>query len=366
MTQVISSREELYATVSGRCWWCSRYDPDWPESRRQEYGEDLSADTELHEIVQMERDLGDVPEWAQRIVATSLKLISPCGHHTFPKPFLDILSAIGNQTPPDFIHGCFVITRDRKLSMQDYCLCLDGWLAGAQPDAISAELDACGHRRIDWRNACRDLWDVLGERKEWKRIGVNILLHDLRHMIKDTVCSDDPELRLCPDQYLGDYQRQTKPEEGQFFQGMTFARYGESPRVAALRDRLEETKPKGLQPFDDQWPCAPKTFRFLERSLWSIGKEKSLGECKNVPGFLRCEDTWPDRNECAKWWSAFRVALRSWWNGERCAGTIGDQVSDLLGERTPVKQWLVRLYAHKLYILTQSGETIARLVDGNR
>ena len=54
-------------------------------------------------------------------------------------------------------------------------------------------------------------------------------------------------------------------------------------------------------------------------------------------------------------WRAFRRALDAWWQGQREPGSVGEEVSRLLGERDPVKNWLVRLFLKKLTMLEEGG-----------
>ena len=100
-----------------------------------------------------------------------------------------------------------------------------------------------------------------------------------------------------------------------------------SPRVQKIETRLKETCPdwpwfKNLI-VEGSWPCAPKTFRYLERLLWSIGKERPavslpsypLENSDSVPDVLQAADTCTDQKQAAQWWSEFLEALSAWWQG---------------------------------------------------
>jgi hypothetical protein len=82
-----------------------------------------------------------------------------------------------------------------------------------------------------------------------------------------------------------------------------------------------------------------------------------------VPGFLRCEDTYPDQDEAAKWWASFSLALEGWWQERPEKGDIADDVNGRLGEITPVKRWLVRLFIKKLRMLEANGEQFTQLIS---
>ena len=107
------------------------------------------------------------------------------------------------------------------------------------------------------------------------------------------------------------------------------------------------------------WPCAPKAFRFMEKTLWCIGRERPvislpsfpLDNPEDVPGFLQCDDTCPDRHAAAKWWQEFTNTLRAWWQARPVQGDVAADVNHRLGERTTVKRWLVRLLVRRCEVL---------------
>ena len=118
------------------------------------------------------------------------------------------------------------------------------------------------------------------------------------------------------------------------------------------------------------WLCAPKAFRFLEKLLWCLGKERQavalpsfpLENADDVPGFLQCEDTYPHPHEAAQWWRSFLGALQAWGRGEQAAGEAADDVARRLGEPTPVKRWLVRLLVRKCELYERQDDELGRLL----
>ena len=369
------SKEVYEASVSSRCWWFTPHDDGWDGSRR--HGVDLPADDELRGIVAMECELGAVPEWAQRVVEGSFHSLPPCGHYLFPRAYLDAVSAIGSEAPPAFLHTCFTVERRRKGEMVDYCLCLDAWLAGAPPDGPARELMALGHRRIDWLSVCADLWKVLGEHTELKGLLVERTLHQTRWWVKSSVWDDDLAADFGRDEYLGDYSETgcyATDNGNPDLRAPTF-RQDASPRIQRLEARLAEICAdwewfrRVIVEFS--WPCAPKAFRYMEGLLWSIGKEGPavalpdypLENAEEVPGFLRCEDTWPDQDKAAQWWRSFLGALRGWWRGQPEKGHVAEEVNQCLGEVTPVKRWLVRLLVRRLDMLERHSGILGQLVN---
>jgi hypothetical protein len=330
-----------------------------------------SADEELKQIVAMETELGNGAEWADSL---GLRYLAPCGHYMFPEPFLQVLSLVGSAdlsaTKSTLKHHCYAVDRDRKKAAMDYCLCLDAWLAGARPQEVAPELDALGHRKIDWQSACRDLWGVLGERSERKELLVELTLRVIRHAIKTYRWDDEQSTDFGRDEYLGQYR-----EDGGFDETWTTPRFDQwaTPRLKRTADRLSElwpewrSVPKG--DYGSWWLCAPKAFRFLERDLWAIGKERPLEPSEPVPGFLQCEDTYPDHENVASWYADFCAALEAWWKDEPASGKVADDVAARLGEPTPVKRWLVRLFRHKLRMYEKEeglrNGWFARLLSAN-
>lgn len=382
-------KENYEKSVSSRCWLSTPYERGWDGSRK--YGIDLSADDELRQIVVMERELGSVPEWAQQIVERSMKFLPTCGHYLFPQPYIEVVSAIGSQTPPDFVHGCYTVERERKKQMMDYVFCLDAWLAGVGPEAAARELTALGYRHIDWHTVCANLWKVLGERTELKELLVERLIHSQRWKIKTMIWDDGLAADFGRDQYLGtlsETRDSRNPAKLNCYIGPPVFGFdeGASPRIQRLEARLAEICPDWGDRFTEGkfqhlitcgWLCAPKAFRYLERLLWQIGKggrradglgkRGQIEDGEKVPGFLQCEDTYPNQDQATEWWRAFCTALQGWWREHPEKGDVAYQVNQRLGEGTPVKRWLVRLFVRRLQVLLEISydgpHGIARFVN---
>jgi len=356
------SKEVYEESVSSRCWWYTPYDEGWDKCSA------IAEDDELRQIVEMERELGPMPDWAQQIVERSIHSACPCGHYLFPRPYLEVLDAIGSETPPAFVHSCFTVERERKRQMTDYVFCLDAWLAGAAAEDAARELKALGYRDIDWETVCADLWRVLGQRTELKEFLIERLIHSQRLKIKRSPWDDDLASAFGRDQYLGAVSKAQNPAKVYCYIEHDVPGFDEaaSPRVQRLEAKLAELCPE----WDKMrfhiafgWLCAPRAFRFLERLVWAIGKERPPQPGDQVPGFLRIDDTHPSQDQAAAWWRAFCEALDSWWRGEPQVGGVADDVDRRLGAHTAVKRWLVRLLLKKLRHLERNGEGLAKLVN---
>jgi hypothetical protein len=365
-------------SVSSRCWGFTPYDGGWVECA------ELRTDTELRGIVDEETRLDPVPDWAAKVVEISIAKIPFCGSYHFPRAFIEVVDAIGTEKPPDFNHGCFTVDENRKHTLADYCLALDAWLAGATPEDAAASVSAVSRREIEWDAVCIDLWHILGERTEVKRLLVRRLLHYLNWCLRTTLWDDDRANRFALNIYFGP---QTGNEANQYAHPDRPApgwNESASPRVIEMEKLLAELCPDWDRfrtiLLEEWWLCAPKAFRFLERKLWFIGKgsvpdstgfEDSTWTpawweaflAADVPPFLRAEDTYPDQNSTSAWWSAFCDALDAWLGGEQPHGEIAIDVYRRLGPPNDVKRWLVRLYRHRTRVLQRNGEQFARLVS---
>jgi hypothetical protein len=364
------SQETFEESLSSRCWWFTPYDDGWCHSG-------IPADQELAAIVAMEGSVRPLPEWARAAVEVAIRSVPPCGHYLFPRAYLEAVSAIGAEDASGPLHSyCLAVDRDRKLAFLDYCLCLDAWLAGAPPGAAAAELTALGHRKIEWAAMCANLWQVLGEHAEVKDLLVERVLHQTRWWVKVSAWPGGATAEFGRGQYLGDYEEAGWFGTGEGNPGFTAPgfRPRRSPRVQRMEARLGELTPHWdwfrTVMTEFSWPCAPKAFRYLEKLLWCIGRERPvislpsfpLAAPEPVPGFLRVEDTWPNQDAAAAWWDDFLAALRAWWQREPAAGATAADTARRLGEVTPVKQWLVRLLVRRLELAATEGGKLTELV----
>jgi hypothetical protein len=349
------SKSTWEASVSSRCWWFTPYDAGWDGCKA--YGGDIAGDGELKEIVRMEQHAAPIPAWAQAFVAVSVHLPAPCGHYSFPRPCLEAITAIGSGVLPRHVHGCYTADPGRKERMQDYLLCLDAWLKGAAPACASGELSRNSRAGIDWAGVCRALWDALGEPTTLKRLLVERTCHRYRWWVKTLTWDDDARDRFLRDSYLGDIAGDGDTYGHPKFKD-PYTTEWVSPDVKGIEAALLPLDPDwkakygGIQ---DTWLCGPKSFRWLERIVWAIGKEKPLSQDDVVPGFLMCHDTLPDLRQAGTWWRQALVALDAWWKGQSVGGPVAEDINARLGEASPLKRWLVRLYARRLRMIAESG-----------
>ena len=356
------SKETYEASLSSRCWWGVSYGLGWDAC------DAIRSDKELQALVKLESDLAPIPNWARDIVEKTINYPPVCPHYLFPMPFLEIVSAIGRQQAQGFIHGCFTADRARKERALDYLFCLDAWLKNAAPEKVSRELGIRATAPVDWDQVCRDTWEVLGERTDLKALLIERTLHRYRWLVQSSVWDDSPSEVFCRDQYLGDLpwieaeQRVDITRGAGDPWGAEFA----TPYVMTLEARLAQTCPNWEwfeTAIHETWLCAPKCFRFLERLLWSIGqgrptfslRQHTVANEDDVPRFLQCEDTLPD----AEWVGQlrqFHQALKSWVKNCPPTNDVEDDVYSRLGESSPIKSWLVRLFIKNLELMDRYRE----------
>lgn len=356
------SRQTYEGSISSRCWSYTPFNAGWDECAA------LREDADMAEILRMEEALAPVPEWAGNVVERSINYPPFCPHYAFPRPYLEVLDAIGQQRPAAFIHGCYTADRNRKERMGDYVLCLDAWRAGASAKEAAAEVAGRSPFVADWASICRDVWSVLGERSEVKQLLVGRTIHRQRWWMKTLVWDDDSRDVYCRDQYLGQVGCRTEGHGhygNEAFEDPYFAELS-VPEVEHTERRLAEICtdwPVFRNLIRHSWLCAPKAFRFLERLLWCVGKEKIVvhlpdhprADGEDVPDFLQCRDTYPDLAEARGWVRGFSRGLRSWLAGGPPDGCAAQDVHHRLGDRSDLKVWVCRLYLKKMEFLNPYG-----------
>jgi hypothetical protein len=269
-----------------------------------------------------------------------------CGHYAFPRPLVQICEAIGREKAPDFVCGCYTADSARKIRMSYYVYCLDAWRKHAPPDVAKAELAMRDNLGKDWPTILDAIYRTLGAPSPPKQAAVRRLVHRLRWWIKTLIWDDDKRGRFQLDVYSGD----VRGDEAQYSAygnspfGDPFFEERKLPEVQRLDKQIAETVPNGqwlVDRIESTWLCAPKAFRYLERILVEIGAIGSGKAPKTDASILQCEDTYPDAASHKAWYAAFIASLTAWLDGVRDARPE-------LGEPTPAKHWLVRLFRHKL------------------
>jgi len=338
------SKENYEKSVTSQAWGATPYDAGWEES--QKYGEDLPGSTELRGIFDEEMSLDAVPDWAKEIITRMIGPFPMCGHYAFPQPLIHICEAIGNETAPEFVCGCYTADSERKVLMSYYVYCLDAWFKDAPLEVVIAELAMRDDLGKDWAKIVAAIYKSLGPPTEQKLLLVERLIHRLRWWIKTHIWFDDKRNRFMLDVYSGDargdevdYSAYGNPPFGDPY----FAEL-KLPEIKELIQQIRAIVPdaqKYLDAIESTWLCAPKVFRYLERIIIDVGNVDSENAPDYGTAILQCEDTYPDIASYQKWYSAFMLSLTDWLDGD--SQTLGD-----LGDINPVKHWLARILMHKL------------------
>ena len=348
------SKQTYQSSLSSRCWVYTPYDEGWdgcPE---------LQSDNDLRRLVEQERSLSPIPQWAREIIERSINYTPFCPHWAFPLPYLEVLDAIGKQSAPAFVHGCYTANRERKERMLDYIFCLGAWIAGNESHQAASELVRFGNSSTDWRSVCKALWEVLGQRSELKELLLRRIVHRQRWWIKSLVWDGDRRDVYCRDQFLGDvncsgsgYDHYGNPE----FNDPYYVEL-QAPDVKRLEERLSAICadwPWFQSLIHESWLCAPKAFRFLERLLWCVGRAKPAVSRNPVPHYLQCDDTYVSTEDGAGWMREFISAVQQWPAANSPVGEIAADIHRRLGGQNPLKRWLVGLYLLKLGFLNPYG-----------
>ena len=351
--------------MTSRAWGATPYDAGWDGS--QKYGEDLPASTELRAIFEEEMALGAVPPWAGDIIRRMICPLPMCGHYAFPLPLTEICEAIGREAAPAVVHGCYTADRGRKMLMSYHVYCLDAWLQGAPLDVARAELALRDRLGKDWPRIVAAVYQALGEASRAKKLAVRRLIHRLRWWIKTLIWDDDSRDQFQLDAFLGD-ARGDEAHHSAYGNSPFGDPYFEERKLADVKhldSALCEMVPQGkalIDRIESTWLCAPKAFRYVERIAIEIGAIGSGKAPKTNVSILQCEDTYPDAVSHKAWHDAFMGSLTAWLDGD--AGARPE-----LGEPTPVKHWLVRLFHHKLHLYEQHdpfGNLVGAKASGKR
>jgi len=360
MNKELNWTKEIYEkSISSRCWACTPYDKGW------EHCPELRKDKKLQELVELEQSITPISGWAIEAVERAINFPPFCPHYAFPQPYIEVLDTIRKQTPPVFIHGCYTASAERKNRMSDYVFCLDKWLAGVSHEKAAAELCKHGNPKVDWNCVCENIWKILGKNTELKELLVERTLHRQRWWIKSLVWEDDARDVYYQDQYLGDIACDGDHYGNPAFRDPYLTEL-EVPEVKRMESRLAEICPDWewfRSIIYESWLCTPKAFRFLERLIWCIGKEKKsvalpsypMENPDKVPRFLQCDDTYPYTAEASKWVASFVEGIRSWVQNNPAEGKVENDVHLRLGEQTPLKLWLTELYLRKIELINPYG-----------
>ena len=385
------SRHNWEHSVTGRVWTGTPYDLPWPELPPADGDEaDLAG---IRAILDDELSLGDVPDWAVAIAERMIRHLPTCGHYAFPAPLLNVCQAIGGEREPGFVIGCYTADAERKRRMAYYVYCLDAWLKDAPAEMAAAELSRRDDLGVDWPAVVARVYAALGVPTQARRLAVKRLIHRERWWLKTHIWCDDHRDRFGLDWYGGDV-RGDLAEWGAYGNapyGDPYLAERELPEVRAWKRRFLECVPDGrplLERIESTWLCAPKAFRYLERIILEIGSLDAPRPADLGAAILQCEDTYPDAARCAANFRAMMASLEHWLargpgdgrgpdaapsaapagQRPRCQAEGGDvdgALVHMLGEATPVKRWLVRLFRHKLRLYAQH-DNLGRLVGARQ
>lgn len=346
------SREAWDASVSAKA-----YNPDWWATLTEEKEPELWE--ELKSIFREEKALPSVPGWASEIVVRMMEL-PMCGYYGYPDNVTQIIEAISAKKCPEMVMRCYTVAPSRKVLMSYYVYCLDAWLKDAPLSSVVAELSLRGSLGRNWDRIATAIFEILDDKTEIKAVAVERLVHRLRWWIKSLIWHDDKRDRFMIDVYSGNIRGDEEKwgAYGNSPYGDPYFTELQLPHIKVMEGRIRTDIPDGKRLLDriqSTWLCAPKVFRYLERLIVEIGAIGSGAPPDGVPGFLQCEDTYPDFDANHRHFTELLGHLQLWLDGNE--GAVPS-----LGETSPVKQWLVHLLRHNLLFHSQYEDNFAKLV----
>jgi hypothetical protein len=343
------NQEDYEASATFRAWHFTAFENRWDNC--QQSGPDMAVWQEIKTIFLEERAFGTVPEWALQILDRMLSApLPPCGHYCFPDPILQVCGAIGKETCPKFVIGCYSADAERKTLMSYYVFCVDAWEQDCILEVAQAEMAIRPDLGKDWNQILANVYNALGNPTPQKKLLARRLIHRLRWWIKSLIWKDDHRNRFLLDAYLGDVRG--KGDWGKYgdsgFSDPFFTEL-KVPCVIEMEQQIVKNVPDGetlVRLLRENHLCGPKTFRNVERAIALIGALGSEKKPDYGASILDCENTCPDIRSYKEWYTDFMKAIGAWLNGDATA-------IPLLGDSTPVKRWLARILWLRLRLYEQ-------------
>lgn len=351
MNQNLWSRDAWDASISAK-----GYNPDWWDTLTPEKEPELWE--ELRAIFELEHSIDPVPDWASEIVTRMMEL-PMCGYYAYPRNVDQVIEAIAAEECPSVVMRCYTVDPERKVLLSYYVFCLDAWLKEAPLPSTIAELSLRDTLGKNWKEIASAIYRTLDPHSEIKAVAIERLVHRLRWWIKSLIWQDDKRDRFLLDVYSGDIRgdEQKWGAYGNSPYGDPYFTELRLPRVKAMEDRIRTDIPNGgklLDRIHSTWLCAPKMFRYLEKLLVEIGAIGTEAP-EESPSFLQCEDTYPNFEANHQHFTHLLERLQAWLDGD-------DASLPSVGDRPPVKQWLVQLLRHKLLFHARYEENFAKLI----
>ncbi len=350
-----------FTPFCGSVGWEAKWGKDGPA---------LKDDAQIRQLLEMEYAIRPVPLWAQRI-ARQVEMFPSCGWG-FPQHAEAVCTNIGRRDA-DAARSlqCYTVGPGRLGLLGDVALLLDGWVKRAEPDLVASAIAVQESAGLEWTTIAGNVYRALGDPDPRKELLVRRLLERLRFW-----------LRAPYDWAKGDNNHRLGyiylPALGLYGGWDYFGFELRDPVTKELTQRIHEeidTPDRWVEAITSTWPCAPKVMRFLEKIICTIGliepnATSAFDELKRlVPPageVLPVNQTYLDSETSRRLYDTSIRVLGDYAGDDFCLPTpLPDEVdiswanrlTGSLGDRGPVKLWLVSLLLERIVLFEESFRT---------
>jgi len=289
-------------------------------------------DEDILRLIEMERAIGDVPDWAIDI-AVQLDALPHCGQVGFPQPLYALFRGIGREEPDAGYTFCFEARPDTKRAVERRMAALDAWDEGA---ALSTAIS----RFADIAAFVERAYAALGEQTELKRAAVARMSWQLR-FLNETFTTNDGGL-LSIDMNALRRWAPGKPE--------TAAREEIDERLRNAAEGTAFDVDGFIAEFDHPWLCHQRLFDQIDATLARIGRETTDYDWDEAVAAAK-----PAGDAMARVYDVCMLGITAWADGaapdaasDPHAAAILSETTGRLGDPTDIKLWLALALRKKL------------------
>lgn len=360
MPNLTWTKDTYEASNTRACFSSTPYDTGWDGAPQWGIdGAQLRNDPEMQTLLVLEGDIAPLSGRTRKI-AGQVEQMPPCGW-AFPQIVEAICANIGADDAGAMLPGaCYCVGQERLDLLARYACCLDGWVKGATPARIAAQvrLSASGDR--DWSMIAENISQVLGARSDAKELLTRRLLLRLRFWLRAPYGT----LKVDANPQLGYFYDYPMGRHGGWDY---FSFHQQDPEIGEVDERINFLLTKGQQwidLIDCTWPCAPKIVRYLERLILAIGGiddypddlPSTVADHFRGQEILQTSGSYLDTQTSRALYHAALSVLSRFVDGAIAPppeSTARDKqfalrLKTLLGDPTPEKRWLAALLAKRI------------------
>ncbi|MFX0099886.1 MAG: hypothetical protein ACFFCS_09895 [Candidatus Hodarchaeota archaeon] len=295
-----------------------------------------SNNPSVKKIFDLEMSLTDFPSWAKELALRRIGVFPNCGHYLFPRSAEQILEAMRDESSIDFFTSCYTCHPDRKAKLSPVVQILEAWLNHEDESSISEKFSASPVEEIDGK-VVENIYTALGQFTDEKEVLVQRLVNQLNWWIKTLIWEGDPRESFDKKEYpvKKGYEQFNADYGNEGFSDPYFPEVHQKENIK-LEKKIRKNKnidsKKMIDYIHSTWLCAPKFFRYLEKIILKIGGS----DIDILPDKL----TKINAKEYARRYHEIRDELLKFIEEKGS--------SKLVGDHSPVKEWLARMLLLKL------------------